>query len=425
MKVSIIGQGYVGLPLAYKAWGAGYDVVGYDTDVDKVNRIKACNSPIEDVSNEDLAWMTDVSNNPGEAGYIATNVPEDMAGSDVFVVTVPTPLDEHGEPDLQYLTSAAHTIAPYVLGKTVIVESTVAPGTTEGPFADAIMRRTGHMFGVDYNLAFSPERIDPGNSEWNINNTPKLIAGTDAMALASAMNFYRGFVEEPVPMASIREAEMAKLLENTYRHVNIALVNEMGRHAHAMGIDFHEVLRGAATKPYGFMPFTHGPGVGGHCLPIDSVYLGRHIERDLGIPSRFIDLAVEVNNSQPKYIAHRAMLMLNEAKKPVNGAKILVMGYAYKANTGDFRETPVSELVSELAELGAEIVVCDTYIAPPKYLGFEMVEPEDVFAVAKHADLVIIATAHAGFEPYYEDIESTKVPVLDTRNVGRSGFQKL
>jgi UDP-N-acetyl-D-glucosamine dehydrogenase len=423
MKVVVIGQGYVGLPLAHSAAVHGHhEVIGYDTDVSKVHLIQSGQSPIEDVNADDLDMMA-------RRGYRATYAPAELAGADVYVVTVPTPLNRDGQPDLSYVIAAGTLIGPYLANKPLVVlESTVAPGTTEGEFARAIGYTSGMQPGVHYRLAFSPERIDPGNESWDFDSTPKLVAGFDSESLEVAEKFYASMIMRAnvVPVATLKEAEFAKLLENTFRHVNIALVNEMGRHAWELGIDFANVTKAAGTKPYGFLRFTHGPGVGGHCLPIDSVYLGEHIRTGLGQPSRFIDLAVEVNNSQPGYVVQRAMMLLNQQRKSLMGARVLVLGYAYKPNTGDCRETPASAVIDRLAELGASVDVVEPFsTVKHKYvrqqIGRDRLNP---IKLAEY-DLAIVVTDHEVFRHNYRDIAEHVPAVLDTRHVGDYGFERL
>ncbi|MFL6114870.1 MAG: nucleotide sugar dehydrogenase, partial [Catenulispora sp.] len=336
-------------------------------------------------------------------------------GFDIAVVTVPTPLRE-GLPDLSAVLDAAKTIRPFIgKGALVILESTVAPGTTAGVFRDTLAR--GFALLGQFHVAYSPERIDPGNPTWRFANTPKLVAGTTPAARDAAVGFYESICEEVVPVASVDVAELAKLLENTYRHVNIALVNELARHAHELGIDIWQVIAAAATKPYGFQPFRPGPGVGGHCLPIDPVYLSHRVQTDLGKPFDFVNLAMRVNDDQPAYIVDRAAELLNADRKALNGSGVLVLGMAYKAGTGDCRETPAARIVDLLVQRGAEVTVCDPHVnellgALPA--GVKVETLDQMSWAARVADLVILVTDHEEFP--YDTIAGLAPRILDTRN---------
>jgi UDP-N-acetyl-D-glucosamine dehydrogenase len=415
-RVVVIGQGYVGLPVAEAAVAAGHQVVGYDIDPDKVARINDGNSPIEDVDDAALGRML------ATGRYRAADAGSELRGFDIALITVPTPLTD-GRPDLSAVLSAARLVAPHVTaGCTVVLESTVAPGTTAGVFAREIEQGAGTLSAAagDFHIGFSPERIDPGNRRWRFTTTPKLVSGTTEAGCETIAAFYRTICDVVIPCASPDIAEMAKLLENTYRHVNIALVNEVGRHAHQLGIPIWDVVEAAATKPYGFHAFYPGPGVGGHCLPVDPVYLADRVESEVGRPFDFVDLAMRVNDEQPDYVVERAMHLLNDRKQSVNGAAVLVLGIAYKANTGDMRETPAARIVERLRELGAAVSICDPYVFPApddsaerwadvktEYLG-------DVASGAARADLTILVTDHDRLP--YDDIARTANLILDTRN---------
>ncbi|MFI7543097.1 nucleotide sugar dehydrogenase [Actinoplanes sp. NPDC049599] len=416
LTVVVIGQGYVGLPVAEAAVAAGHQVVGYDIDTDKVARINAGSSPIEDVDDAGLAAML------ASGRYRAVTEGADLRGFDIALVTVPTPLAD-GRPDLSAVLSAARLIAPHVTaGCTVVLESTVAPGTTAGAFAREIAQGAGSLSAAagDYHLGFSPERIDPGNTRWRFGSTPKLVSGTTEAGCAAVAAFYRTVCEVVVPCSSPDVAEMAKLLENTYRHVNIALVNEMSRHAHLLGIPIWDVVEAAATKPYGFQAFYPGPGVGGHCLPVDPVYLADRVESEVGRRFDFVDLAMRVNDEQPDYVVDRAMHLLNGRKQSVNGASVLVLGISYKANTGDMRETPAHRIVERLRELGAAVSICDPYAFPApdglrdQWSDVKIEQLGDVATGAARADLTILVTDHDNLP--YEDIARNAGLILDTRN---------
>jgi UDP-N-acetyl-D-glucosamine dehydrogenase len=416
MKVVVIGQGYVGLPVAEAAVTAGHQVIGYDIDADKVARINDGVSPIEDVGDAALAGML------ATGRYRASDSGSDLGGFDIALITVPTPLAD-GRPDLSAVLSAARLVAPHVTaGCAVVLESTVAPGTTAGAFAQQISQGAGALSAAaaDFHIGFSPERIDPGNGRWRFRNTPKLVSATTDTGRNMIAAFYRTICDTVIPCGSPDVAEMAKLLENTYRHVNIALVNEMSRHAHRLGIPIWDVVDAAATKPYGYQAFYPGPGVGGHCLPVDPVYLADRVESEVGRPFDFVDLAMRVNDEQPGYVVERAMHLLNSRKQSVNGASVLVLGVAYKANTGDMRETPAAGIVERLRELGAAVSICDPYAAGSPGGGWERWPDvknerlEDVAYGTARADLTILVTDHDNLP--YEEIARGANLVLDTRN---------
>ncbi|MEU4220329.1 nucleotide sugar dehydrogenase [Actinoplanes sp. NPDC026623] len=345
----MIGQGYVGLPVAHAAVRAGHTVVGYDVDERKISDLRRGCSPIEDISDSDLAGMLDTGR------YLPADSASALGGCSTFIVTVPTPLSD-GRPDLTAVLAAARAIGPHLRdGDLVVLESTVAPGTTRGAFRDALATT------ADVHVAFSPERIDPGNSAWRFTNTPKIVGGLDTASGKTARAFYEGICDTIVPVDTAEEAETAKLLENTYRYVNIALVNELGRHTHELGINVWNVIRAAATKPYGFQPFFPGPGVGGHCLPIDPEYLADAVQREVGTGFEFVRLAMQINRAQPAYVVQRITELLNAERHTVNGCGILVVGAAYKPDTGDLRESPAVEVTSRLAALGADVTVYEPH----------------------------------------------------------------
>ncbi len=419
-RIAVIGQGYVGLPLARAAHTAGHNVIGFEIDEAKVDTIARDVSPIDDVTDADLARMHN-------GFYTCTDDPGALAGSDVFVVTVPTPLRD-GAPDLTAVISAAHLIGPHLQqGVLVILESTVAPGTTNGVFTEALSRTA--PAGVGFLVAFSPERIDPGNREWTFETTPKLVGGTIPSATRAAADFYRGICDRVVEVSSPEVAESAKLLENTYRHVNIALVNELARHLRALDIDAGEVIAAAATKPYGFQAFYPGPGVGGHCLPIDPAYLSDAVERLTGNPFRFVDLAMQINAAQPAYVVQRVTELLNDAHMSVRGSTIVVLGATYKRDSGDLRESPALPIIRRLAKLGARIWVCDPHADPQTLAQFakdstdqypiDTVEVDDLPDDLPDCDLALVLTDHTEFS--YAMVGELAPRVLDTRG-GRSRY---
>jgi UDP-N-acetyl-D-glucosamine dehydrogenase len=404
-KVVVVGQGYVGLALAMRAVEAGFDVVGIDQDDNKVKRLAAGDSYVEDVAEAVLAAAL------ATGRYEPTSDPARCAGFDVAVIDVPTPLHE-GNPNLSHVEAAARMLSGH-LGRrsTVILESTTYPGTTEELVAPLLEEGSGLVAGADFHLGYSPERIDPGNPTWTLVAIPKVVSGIDAPSLEAVQSFFDRIVDRTVPVSSTRVAELTKLLENTFRHVNIALVNELAMFAGDLGIDVWESIDAASTKPFGYMPFTPGPGVGGHCLPIDPSYLSWKVRRSLGVPFRFVELANDVNAHMPDYVVRRLVHALNRMGKHANGSRILVLGLAYKRNTADARTAPGVSIVQGLVELGAHVLVADPHVRP------EDVDVPIVEATAEElarADAVVLVTDHDAFD--YEAVVKHAPFVLDTRN---------
>ena len=355
-KLVVVGQGYVGLPLAMAAVAAGYDVVGYDVSVDRVKRLADGDSFVEDVGAGELRAALD------SGRYRVTDDRLACEAFDVAVITVPTPLRE-SQPDLSYIESAALDLAPYLTkGATVVLESTTYPGTTEELLVPLLEAGSGLRAGADFGVGYSPERIDPGNRTWTFTTTPKVVSGIDPAALDRIDAFYSSIVERTVRVSSTRSAEMAKLLENTFRHVNIALVNELAMFAADLGIDVWESIDAASTKPFGFMRFTPGPGVGGHCLPIDPSYLSWTVRQRLGRSFRFVELANDINDHMPDYVHARLVRGLNARGLALSKARVLVLGLAYKANSSDARESPAVTLLEHLCRDGATVKVCDPHV---------------------------------------------------------------
>lgn len=405
-KAVVIGQGYVGLPVAVRAVLADYRVVGYEVDDRKVEALNQGRSHVEDITDEQLSQVL------ATGRYLASSEPSDLAGFDVAVISVPTPMGE-GVPDLSYIESAAQTLARFVRpGSTVILESTTYPGTTEELVGPVLEAGSGLRAGVDFHLGYSPERIDPGNSTWRLENTPKVVSGVDAASLASVQRFFDNIIETTVPVSGTREAELTKLLENTFRHVNIALVNELAMFARDLGIDVWEAIDAASTKPFGYMRFTPGPGVGGHCLPIDPSYLSWQVERSLGQTFRFVELANDVNEHMPDYVVRRTQALLNDHCKAVNGSTVLVYGLAYKANTSDARETPSRPIVTQLQALGATILLADPHVAEHQFPeGVKRVDGSEADRSA--ADVILYLVDHDDFDR--DAIAGGSTPVLDCR----------
>lgn len=407
-KLVVVGQGYVGLPLSMRAVQVGWDVVGVDLDQARVQRLKAGDSYVEDVPDDELAAALATGRFLASAEYAPAE------GFDVVVITVPTPLRE-GNPDLSYIEDSSRSLAPLLRpGATVILESTTYPGTTEELVAPILETGSGLKAGLDFHLGYSPERIDPGNQTWTFTTTPKVVSGVDQASLTAIKDFYDTVVDTTVPVSSPKEAELSKLLENTFRHVNIALVNELAMFANDLGIDVWEAIDAASTKPFGFMKFTPGPGVGGHCLPIDPSYLSWQVKQALGQSFRFVELANDVNDHMPDYVVRRVTATLNARRLPVNGTRLLLLGLAYKKNTGDARESPAPRVAALLAGMGADVRVADPYVDSPPPFGTALVEVtrEELEA----ADLVVVLTDHDDF-PYDLVEQHAGKHVLDCRRV--------
>ena len=404
-RIAIVGQGYVGLPLAMRAAELGFAVTGYDTASGRVEALQAGRSYVEDVSSEQLRSAID-------SGYRATTDPADLADFDVAVITVPTPLRD-GVPDLSFIETAARDLTPHLrAGVLVVLESTTYPGTTEELLRPAL-EESGRKAGSDFFLGYSPERVDPGNAKWSLTNTPKVVSGIDDDSLAAVTAFYSRLVDTVVPVGSTAEAELVKLLENTFRHVNIALVNELAMFARDLGVDIWNAVEAAGTKGFGFMPFTPGPGVGGHCLPVDPSYLAWRVEQRLGHRFRFVELANEVNGGMPDYVVRRVQALLNDDGRAVNGSRILLIGLAYKAGTSDWRESPATIVAQRLSALGAEVRAHDAHVPDAAGLGPEVRRVDCTVDELEAADLVVVLTAHEDLP--YDLIADHARLVLDTR----------
>jgi len=391
VKAVIIGQGYVGLPLAQAAVGAGISVVGLESKPETVDALNAGKSHVGDISDSALVEMLN-------SGYGATADVTTIADADVVVICVPTPLGDQGVPDLTYVTSAATQIAENLTaGTLVVLESTTYPGTTE-EVVQPILEQSGLALDTGFHLAFSPERIDPGNPTFGLRNTPKVVGGATPASTRAAAEFYGTFIETVVTTRGTREAETAKLLENTYRHVNIALVNEMARFCHDLGIDLWNVIDAAATKPFGFQAFYPGPGVGGHCIPIDPNYLSYEVQRKLGYPFRFVELAESINDSMPAYVVDRVQDALNDVSKPIKGSSVLLLGVTYKANVKDQRESPARPIAELLAAKGARLSYHDPRVARWTTEIGELESETDLEAAVAAADVVMLLQAHREYD---------------------------
>ncbi|WP_189970227.1 nucleotide sugar dehydrogenase [Streptomyces violascens] len=406
-RTVIVGQGYVGLPLAIRAAQVGHHVVGFDTDTRRVKRLQAAEPLSPDVPADQIAAVL------ASGSYTPTACPGDLAGFDVAVIAVPTPLRD-GAPDLSAVEHAGQILAPHMRpGCIIILESTTYPGTTEDVLKPLLEAASGLRTGTDFHFGYSPERIDPGNRTWTLQNTPKIVSGINAASLEAISAFYASLVDTVVEVASIRDAELAKVLENTFRQVNIALVNELATYARQLGTDIWAALDAAATKPFGFMRFTPGPGVGGHCLPIDPTYLSWQVRRQTGGALRLVEMADEINTSMPAHVVQRLTEALNRRGLPVNGSRILLLGLAYKANTSDTRHSPAFTVARLLTAQGARIQVVDPHVE----------EPFDLDAHAHHAhltatnlamaDAVVLLTDHDAFD--LRLVERRAVYALDCR----------
>jgi UDP-N-acetyl-D-glucosamine dehydrogenase len=406
--VVILGQGYVGLPLAMHAAESGhFSVVGYDVSQARVKRLAAGESYVEDVPADRLAAVL------VDGTYRPSADPAALTGFDVAIISVPTPLRE-GLPDLSHIESAARELAPRLRpGATVVLESTTYPGTTEELLGPILEEGSGLRCGPDFHLGYSPERIDPGNPVWGLAETPKLVSGVDGASLAAVRRFYDRVVERTVAVDSPKVAELAKLVENTFRHVNIALVNELAMFAHELGIDSWQAIDAASSKPFGFMRFTPGPGVGGHCLPVDPVYLSWRVHRALGRRFRFVELANDVNEHMPDYVVQRLIEALNDRRRSVNGSRILLLGLAYKPNTGDARESPAIRVAELLLGLGAEVRAADPHVAEPIAVDERLTRVELTPAELAAADAVVVLTDHDAFD--WDLVASAAPFVLDCR----------
>lgn len=405
-RVLVVGQGYVGLPLAMRAWEVGHDVIGFDLDADRIAALDRGESYIEDVPSPLVADAV------ASGRYRAVASPDDLTPFDIAIVSVPTPLSD-GAPDTSYVEAAARMIAPVMTsGCCVVLESTTYPGTTEELFGPILAEASGLAMGEGFQLGYSPERIDPGNRNWTLVTTPKVISGIDDASLARIEGFFSTIVDKPVPVSTVKVAELTKLLENTFRHVNIALVNELAMFADDLGISLWEAIDAADTKPFGYMRFTPGPGVGGHCLPVDPSYLSWRIRQTLGHPFRFVELANDVNDHMPDYVVSRIVRMLNDRELSVKGRRILLLGLAYKKNTGDARESPSARIAEALLELGADVHAADPHV-DVRHLpqGVRLVEAST--AELDAADLVVALVDHDAFDT--DIIEASGAVVLDCK----------
>jgi len=409
-RLSVVGLGYVGLPLAVEFARAGFQVTGLDVVERVVNEINAGRSHVKDVPSDVLAQVV-------ASGHLrATGDFSALQEMDTVNICVPTPLRKTRDPDVSYIVSAVEEIAKHLHpGMLVILESTTYPGTTDELILP-LLEATGLAVGTDFFLAFSPERVDPGNPTFNTRNIPKVVGGTTPACTEAALKLYGATLEKLVPVSSTRVAEMVKLLENTFRSVNIGLVNELALMCDSMGINVWEVIDAAATKPFGFMPFYPGPGLGGHCIPIDPFYLSWKAKQ-VGFEARFIELAGMVNSFMPRHVVEKISRALNERGRAVKGSRVVVLGVAYKANIDDVRESPAIDVLNRLLELGADAAYHDPYVADLAAEGLELQSVPLGDAELDRADAVVILAAHGDLD--YDRVLERASLIVDTRNVYR------
>lgn len=408
-EVGIVGLGYVGLPLAVEFAKAGFRTIGFDVQAKKVNAVNAGNNYIGDIVGDTLKNMVE------SKMLSATSDFSFIRDVDAVCICVPTPLDKYQQPDISYVKGSTESVAQYVhRGMVVILESTTYPGTTE-ELLKPILEKGGLKCGEDFYLAFSPERVDPGNKQYKTKNTPKVVGGIGADSTEVAAHLYRSVLAGGVyEVSSPAVAEMEKLLENTYRNINIGLANEMAIICHRMGINVWEVIEAAKTKPYGFQAFYPGPGLGGHCIPLDPFYLAWKA-REFDYHTRLIETSGEINTGMPEYVVQRAMTVLNRDKKSLNGSKVLVLGVAYKADIDDYRESPALNVIDLLIKQGAETTFYDPFIPEYRHKGQIHVGAKELTDdMIRESDIVIICTAHSCFD--YQKIGTLAQEVFDTRN---------
>ena len=408
VNVAVVGMGYVGLPLAITFANAGFNVIGIEPNQEKVDMVNRGESYIGDISNAVLRKHT-------EAGRIrATSDYSILAEIDAVSICVPTPLSKKRDPDMSFIVSASNGLAPYMhRGMVVVLESSTYPGTTRELVLPILTEGNDLKVGEDFFLAFSPERMDPGRSDWTTYNTPKVMGGITQACTDVASAWYSKALETIVPVSNCEVAEMAKLLENTFRMINISMVNEIAQMCDRLGIDVWEVVDAAGTKPFGFMKFNPGPGMGGHCIPVDPLYLSWKM-KTLNYTARFIDLASEIDANMPRYVVGKIQDALNRYKKAINGSKVLLIGVTYKPNISDLRESPAIDITHLLLEKGAEVSYYDPYVPEIDQDGLLMQSEKELQAAVEKADCVAIITNHTKID-YAMVLEKSKV-IFDARN---------
>jgi len=406
-RIGVIGLGYVGLPLVDVFGRAGYSVVGIDVDAKKIEALRKGKSYIEDVPSAHIAALV------RKGALLATTDFSVVETLDALSICVPTPLRKTGDPDLSFIVNVTEAIAKFLHpGMVIVLESTSYPGTTRDLLLPRCEAR-GLKVGQDLFLAFSPERVDPGRKDWTTVNTPKVIGGITPQCLEVALAYYGRAIEELVPVSSAEAAEMSKLLENTFRAVNIGLVNEVAIICDRLGLDVWEVIEAAATKPFGFMKFTPGPGLGGHCIPIDPLYLSWKLKA-VNYNARFIELASEINTNMPRYVVGKVQDALNRNRKSINGSRILVLGVAYKPNVSDLRESPALDVIGLLRQKGATVNYHDPYVAEVRHESFQLTSVADLESAVGQADCVVITTNHDSY-PWKKILQWSRL-IVDTRN---------
>jgi len=408
-RIGLVGLGYVGLPLAVEFAEAGFSVVGFEVSRDKVEAVKRGESYVGDIPSDQLKGVVDAGRLTATLDYAR------LDEADAICICVPTPLNKTGDPDVSYIMavteSVRRTIRP---GQLIVLESTTYPGTTRELLLPALAGDGRLKVGEDFFLAFSPERVDPSNPVWKIGNTPKVVGGITEACAEVVRTLYETIIENVIVVSSTEAAELTKLLENTFRSVNIALANEMAIVCDKLGVDVWEVIEAAASKPFGFMKFTPGPGLGGHCIPVDPHYLSWKM-KTLDYKTRLVELASEINAEMPRYVADKAADLLNREGKPVRGSKVVVMGVAYKRDTADTRESPALDIIQLLAEKGAEVKYHDPLVPSLRHEGQDLSSTPLDAQLLGEADVVVIVTDHSQVD--YELIRRSGRPVLDTRNV--------
>jgi len=409
MKIAIIGLGYVGLPLALQFARSDTEVIGLDVDIEKVKVLNAGVSYIKHIPSECIEQAVNSGKLSGSTDF--SRIKE----VDAVLICVPTPLGKHREPDISYVLKSGEAISPHLhKGILIVLESTTYPGTTDEKLREALESNSKLVAGTDFHLAYSPEREDPGNPDSKVSTIPKVVGGLTPACRDKAVALYQRAVKTIVPVSSCRVAEATKLLENIFRSINIALVNELKIVYSAMGIDIWEVIEAAASKPFGYMPFYPGPGLGGHCIPIDPFYLTWKA-REYGLHTRFIDLAGEVNTAMPDYVVSRVTEALNDQGKSVKGSRILILGLAYKANVDDARESPSYVLMEELEKKGAVTSYNDPFVPViPSSREHSEFEGRKSQNISEDYDLILISTAHDQYKDL--DLSAYQIPVVDTRN---------
>lgn len=415
--VAVAGLGYVGLPLAVAFAENGFAVHGIDVDAAKVSALNRGGSYIQDVPSERIAALLPAARPPAGGSLVATTDYAVLDGCDAVVICVPTPLNKTRDPDVRYLIAAGEEVARHVHpGMLVSLESTTYPGTTEELLLPMLEAR-GLIVGTDFFLAFSPERIDPGRRDWTVENTPKVVGGTTPTCREVAVALYREAIQTVIPVSSTQAAEMVKLLENTFRAVNIALVNETAIMCDKLGIDVWEVIDAAATKPYGFMKFTPGPGVGGHCIPLDPYYLSWKL-KTLNYNARFVQLAGEINSDMPRYWVDKVQDKLNDSGKALRGSRVLVLGVAYKRDIADVRESPALDIIELLRSKGATVCYHDPHVPTIHHNGDSLESELEVMPAVAAADCVVIVTDHSVYD--WPAIHQSARAIVDTRHTVRA-----